>query len=113
MRFLLLAAAALLTSTLAAPSANLKQGQRIYQTNCAACHGAKAQGGVGPKLSGDAANWSAALFQRSLLKDIDDKGKMLKAPMPFWGKVGFAGDKGKAPSKPEMVALQSYLKTLK
>ncbi|TSA86693.1 cytochrome c [Deinococcus detaillensis] len=112
MRLPILAAAALLSSA-AAASADLKQGQSIYQTNCAACHGAKAQGGLGPKLSGEAANWSAAIFQRALLKNINDNGKMFKAPMPFWGKVGFAGDKGKAPTKTELVALQAYLKTFK
>ncbi len=100
----------LLSSALAA---QVQTGQTIYQTNCAACHGTKAQGGVGPKLAGDSAKWSAAVFQRALLKDVDDKGKMLKAPMPFWGKIGFAGDHGKAPTKTEMQALQSYLKSLK
>lgn len=87
-------------------------GQQIYTTNCAGCHGAKAQGGVGPSLHG-AANWSYALFSRAMLKNVNDKGKPLKPPMPHWGKVGFAGDKGKAPTDAEMKALQAYLKTLK
>ncbi|WP_202630369.1 cytochrome c [Deinococcus alpinitundrae] len=104
---------AMLLASVSAEATNLKNGQTIYQTNCAACHGTRAQGGVGPKLIGDAANWSAAIFQRALLKDVDDKGKKLKAPMPFWGKVGFAGDHGKVPTKAEMQDLQAYLKSLK
>jgi mono/diheme cytochrome c family protein len=91
---------------------NLKAGQTIYTSNCQGCHGAKAQGNVGPNLH-EAAGWSAAIFARAMLKDVDDKGVMLKSPMPNWGKVGFAGDKGKAPTKVEITNLQAYLKTLK
>ncbi|WP_189088421.1 c-type cytochrome [Deinococcus ruber] len=93
-------------------AANVKHGMTIYTTNCAGCHGAKAQGGVGPSLH-EAAGWKFALFQRAMLKDVDDKGVPLKAPMPNWGKVGFAGDHGKAPTKAEITDLQAYLKTLK
>ena len=107
--------AALLGLLLAGTSlaaANVKHGMTIYSTNCAGCHGAKAQGGVGPSLH-EAAGWTPALFQRALLKYVDDKGVPLKAPMPNWGKVGFAGDKGKAPTVAEINDLQAYLKTLK
>ncbi|WP_425147444.1 c-type cytochrome [Deinococcus sp.] len=97
-------------STLAA--ANLKHGMTIYSANCASCHGAKAQGGVGPSLH-EASGWTPALFQRALLKYVDDKGVPLKAPMPNWGKVGFAGDHGKPPTISELTDLQAYLKTLK
>jgi len=35
------------------PGADAAHGARIYVTNCAACHGASAQGGVGPSLRGE------------------------------------------------------------
>ncbi|GGJ61553.1 c-type cytochrome [Deinococcus aquiradiocola] len=91
---------------------NVKSGQAIYTANCAGCHGAKAQGNVGPNLH-EAAGWSAAIFRRAMLKSVDDHGVALKAPMPNWGKIGFAGDKGKAPTTTEISNLQAYLKTLK
>jgi len=91
---------------------NVKSGAAIYTANCAGCHGAKAQGGVGPSLH-EAAHWSGAIFARAMLKDVDDKGVALKAPMPNWGKIGFMGDKGKAPTAAEIANLQGYLKTLK
>jgi mono/diheme cytochrome c family protein len=37
------------TTTTTAPGPD---GEAIYQTNCAACHGAEGQGGVGPSLQG-------------------------------------------------------------
>jgi len=91
---------------------NLKSGAAIYTANCAGCHGAKAQGNVGPSLH-EAAGWSAPIFARSMLKHVDDQGVALKAPMPNWGKIGFKGDKGKAPTAAEIANLQGYLKTLK
>ena len=91
---------------------NVKSGAMIYTANCAGCHGAKAQGNVGPELH-EAAGWSAAIFRRALLNYVDDKGVALKAPMPNWGKTGFKGDKGKAPTTAELTNLQAYLKTLK
>ncbi|WP_293912071.1 cytochrome c [Deinococcus sp.] len=96
-----------------ASAANVPHGKAIYQTNCAGCHGAKAQGNIGPTLVGEVAGWAPALFQRALLKSLDDKGAMLKAPMPQWGKIGFKGDKGKAPTTAELQDLQAYLKTFK
>ncbi len=30
----------------------LAQGQRVYDTNCASCHGRKGDGGLAPKLAG-------------------------------------------------------------
>ncbi len=93
-------------------------GAALYKTNCAACHGARAQGGIGPALSkaGNpryAASWTHAQFSRSLLQAKDDNGVALKAPMPNFGKVGLAGDKGKPPTQAEITAIQTYLKAIK
>lgn len=103
---------ALLLVSLAVAAPNTKLGGAIYTSNCAGCHGAKAQGQVGPNLH-EAAGWSYALFKRAMLKAVDDKGVALKPPMPVWGKIGFKGDNGKAPTDAEMQNLQAYLKTLK
>ena len=48
------AAACSSASTPAAPSDDptLVEGQRIYSSNCASCHGAKGEGGYGKKLAG-------------------------------------------------------------
>ncbi len=87
-------------------------GKAIYTTNCAGCHGANGQGGVGPGLK-DAAGWTPAIFARAIQNSVDDNNKPFKAPMPHWGKSGFAGDHGKAPTPAEIKSLQGYLKTLK
>lgn len=96
-----------------ASAASVPHGQTLFQTNCAVCHGAKAGGAIGPTLVGEVAGWKPALFQRALLKSLDDKGVKLKSPMPVWGKVGLKGDNGKPPTTAEMQDLQAYLKTLK
>ncbi|WP_164473545.1 c-type cytochrome [Deinococcus psychrotolerans] len=111
-RFVLKTLLVLLTLSPALAVSNLSGGAVIYTANCAVCHGAKGQGGIGPALS-DSATWSSALFSRSLLKGINDHGKAFKAPMPTFGKVGFASSPKKAPTTAQIKALQAYLKTLK
>lgn len=66
-----------------------------------------------PKLVGDAAEWKPELFERAVLKGIDDEGKQLNMMMPHWGSSSFSEDHGKAPSKAEVDAIQKYLQTLK
>jgi mono/diheme cytochrome c family protein len=105
----LLTALALASVAVAAPS--VASGKGIYTANCAGCHGAKAQGSVGPNLH-EAAGWTAALFNRALLQSKDDKGVALKPPMPNWSK-GFAPHVGRAPTKDEMASIQRYIRTLK
>lgn len=39
------------------------RGQTAFSTSCAACHGANAQGGVGPKLAGAQISLAAAKAQ--------------------------------------------------
>ena len=39
------------------------RGQTVFSTNCAACHGKNAQGGVGPKLDGAQISLAAAKAQ--------------------------------------------------
>ncbi len=49
-----IAAACTSTSTPAAPAGDpvLVEGQKVYTSNCASCHGAAGQGGYGKKLAG-------------------------------------------------------------
>jgi mono/diheme cytochrome c family protein len=91
---------------------NVKSGGAIYTANCAGCHGAKAQGNVGPDLH-ETAGWTFTQFQGAMLRYKDDKGVALKPPMPNWAKIGYKGDKGKAPTNAEIANLHAYIKTLK
>ncbi|MFC4454651.1 cytochrome c [Deinococcus sonorensis] len=95
-----------------ASAANVGPGQSIYTTNCAGCRGSRVQGQLGSNLH-EAAGWKYALFSRAILHSRDDKGMALQPPIPVWGKIGFKGDHGTAPTAAEMHDLQAYLKTLK
>lgn len=92
----------------AAPTA--AAGKTIYTANCAGCHGAKAEGAIGPNLK-VAASWKYDLFKRALLQGKDDKGKALKAMMPKFTK-GFAPNTGKAPTDDQIKSLQAYIKSV-
>lgn len=87
-----------------------KLGKVIYTSICQGCHGNKGQGGVGAKLAGEVGTWKFDLFKRALLQGKDDKGVMLKAPMPNFSIVGFAGKK---PTDAQLMNLHAYIKTLK
>jgi len=89
-------------------------GRALFETNCAACHGAAGEGtAIAPKLAGDSSHWSAALFRRAVLTGVDDKGKALKAPMPHWQSSSFTDDDGKPPTKQEIDAIQHFLRKIK
>ncbi len=101
---------------LSASAAGL-DGKTLYQQNCASCHGDKGKGGTGavkgPALAGDSSKWSPKVFQRAVLAGVDDKGRPLKLAMPHWKDASFKSDKGKAPSKDEVAAIQRYLQAVK
>lgn len=102
-------------STLAATKtvqvkADPKAGGTLFASNCAGCHGAKAQGSVGPKLSGEVAGWSFSFFKRAVLTGVDNANVKLSPSMPRFGKVGFAGKKV---SDAQLKNMQAFLKTLK
>jgi mono/diheme cytochrome c family protein len=104
----------LLTLTwLAVPAfAQQPDGKKLFQENCAICHGDHAQGKIGPKLVGDSSKWSNRLFERGVLHGIDDENKKLKPPMPVWQNSSFKSDAGQPPSKQEVDAIHHYLQTL-
>ncbi|TDR77882.1 c-type cytochrome [Paludibacterium purpuratum] len=95
-----------------AASQAMPNGEDLYQQNCAVCHGDKAQGKVGPKLAGDSSKWSKKLFERAVLKGIDDGGKPLKSPMPHWNKSSLKEDNGQPPTTEEIDAIQQYIRKL-
>jgi mono/diheme cytochrome c family protein len=92
-------------------------GKALYEKNCAACHGADGQGGTqevkGPRLAGDASQWSLKLFNRAVMEGKDDEGKALEAPMPHWKDAAFQSDHGKPPTSAEVTAIYRYLRTVK
>lgn len=89
--------------------ASSPDGETLFQENCSACHGPRGMGGSAPKLAGDASEWKSKTFERAVLSGVDDHGKPLKAPMPHWNTASFSADKGAAPSKAEVDAIQHYL----
>jgi LPXTG-motif cell wall-anchored protein len=86
------------SSALASGSAaDATNGQALFQTNCASCHGANAEGGikVGSVTAPDI-RWSAigpdfkdsATVQRAILQGLDENGSALDPAMPrFQGKL--------------------------
>lgn len=93
--------------------AAVPNGQKLFQDNCASCHGKNGEGKIGPRLVGDSSGWSHKEFERAVLEGIDDEGAKLKSPMPHWADSSLKSDHGKAPTKAEVDAIQAYLQTLK
>ena len=90
---------------------NVEAGKTLYVANCQKCHGAKAQGGVGAKLAGDATKWEFEAFKNAVLNGQDDEGKKLKKPMPLFGTVGFKDPEGKIPDDADLENIFAYIKT--
>jgi mono/diheme cytochrome c family protein len=93
-----------------ASAQDVAAGKTLYVDNCTRCHGNKGQGGVGKKLSGDAAYWDFPIFKRTVIEGIDDENKKMKT-MPVFGKVGLFKPKGKVPDDTDLQNIQAYLKT--
>lgn len=92
----------------AASSAATPDGSVLYAGNCAGCHGAKAEGGVGPALK-VALAWSAADFRHAVLDGKTPDGRTLGVVMPRFATTGLDG----APPTDEQVeAIHTYLKGL-
>ncbi|NLH81571.1 MAG: cytochrome c [Phyllobacteriaceae bacterium] len=101
----------LLPSVAAHAAVDVTAGKRLYVDNCRRCHGARAQGGIGKKLAGDAAYWDFDVFKRTVLTGIDDEGRTMKTEMPRWGTTGFAKPAGVKPSDDDLRNIQAYLRT--
>lgn len=94
---------------MSAPTASAPvNGQALYATNCAGCHGGQAQGGVGPALAASGA-WPEADFREAVLRGHAPGGRELAPVMPRFGDTGLDG----APATNEQVdAIHAYVKGL-
>ncbi|MFC6663502.1 c-type cytochrome [Deinococcus multiflagellatus] len=80
----------------------------MYAGNCAGCHGAQAEGGVGPGLA-EVKTWSEGAFREAVLNGKHPSGRTLGTVMPRFAQTGLDG----APATPEqMTALLAYLQGL-
>ncbi|GBF07226.1 cytochrome c, class I [Deinococcus aerius] len=83
-------------------------GQDLYASNCAGCHGAQAQGGVGPGLAETKA-WADADFRQAVLHGQAPGGRTLSPVMPRFGDTGLGGE---APTEEQIDAIHAYVKGL-
>ena len=74
----------------ATPASATPDGQALFVGNCAGCHGAQAEGGVGPAL-GEAAAWSAPEFAQAVLNGVGPGGRALAPVMPHFAQTGLDG----------------------
>ncbi|THF86853.1 cytochrome c [Deinococcus sp. KSM4-11] len=92
----------------AAPATATPDGQALFASTCAGCHGAQAQGGIGPTLHA-AARWTDTQFARAVLSG-QTPTRELNAVMPRFGSVGLDG----APATDaQIAAIHTFLSTLK
>jgi ubiquinol-cytochrome c reductase cytochrome c subunit len=84
------------TGSVPAGSAAGSSGAIVYSQNCAACHGAAGQGGIGPALKGESAR-----------KDAAAVASYVKNPAPPMPKL-FPG----ALSENDVAAVSAYVQTL-
>ena len=99
---------------LAGNPAAIAEGKKIYETNCAVCHGIDAKGGIGPDLTGKewlyvqgpvSDNTLFAVIANGTKKDQVFEGRKARGGMPPWGEV-FGNDKNK------IWSLVSYIRSL-
>lgn len=83
-------------------------GRALYAGNCAGCHGAQAQGGVGPGLTA-VGGWTLADFGRAVLQGQAPGGRTLSPVMPHFAQTGLDGA---PPTEEQLGALHEYLKGL-
>ncbi|MXV18731.1 c-type cytochrome [Deinococcus xianganensis] len=92
----------------AASSAATPDGRVLYAGSCAGCHGANAEGAVGPALK-VALAWSAADFRHAVLDGKAPEGRTLGVVMPRFAATGLDGA---PPTDAQMDAIRAYLTTL-
>ncbi len=99
-----------------APKGVAAAGAALYAGNCAACHGSKAQGGLGPDLTytdQGIGGWAIWQFNRAVRVGVDDEAAAIGRVMPRWQETGFAGQAGKPPTPQQITDIFAFLKTLK
>ncbi|AIZ44401.1 cytochrome c, class I [Deinococcus radiopugnans] len=83
-------------------------GESLYASNCAGCHGAGAVGGIGPALLETAA-WSPAEFGQAVLHGQAPGGRTLAPVMPRFAESGFGGETA---TDEQVEAIHAYVKSL-
>lgn len=86
-------------ATMLTDEASISSGKAVFQTNCAACHGAQGEGGVGPNLTDD--YWLHG-------GDIKDVFKTIKYGYPNKGMKSWQQDLGAR----QIHEIASYVKSL-
>ncbi len=109
--FISIVTGGLMLSGSLAQAEDIEAGKTLYTNNCQRCHGAKAQGGVGAKLAGDATKWELSAFKNAVLNGVDDENHKLKKPMPLFGTVGLTNPQGKIPDDADLENIFAYIKT--
>ena len=66
-------------------------GSQLYAASCGGCHGAQAQGGIGPALT-SSGKWSEAEFAAAVLQGKAPEGRILSVVMPRFAEVGLNGE---------------------
>ncbi|MGY2894446.1 c-type cytochrome [Deinococcus sp. UYEF24] len=82
-------------------------GPALFGANCAGCHGAQAQGAVGPKLAG--LSWTVPQFAQAVRDGQAPAGRALAPMMPHFRTAGFDGD---PPTDEQLTAVLAFLKKL-
>jgi mono/diheme cytochrome c family protein len=63
------------------PAADIARGKQLFAQNCAVCHGAKGQGGEGPRLIGEASRKDFAQLQAWIKKPLPPMPTLYPAPL--------------------------------
>ncbi|WP_291425541.1 c-type cytochrome [Deinococcus sp.] len=84
-------------------------GQTLFASNCAGCHGATGGGGVGPNLK-TAAGWALPDFGEAVLHGNAPGGRKLSAVMPHFAQQGLDGE---PPTDKQIKAIHDYLAGVK
>jgi ubiquinol-cytochrome c reductase cytochrome c subunit len=65
----------------AKPAGDAAHGKTLFATNCASCHGASGQGGVGPKLQGEKKRKSVAGIIAQIKNPAPPMPKLYPSPL--------------------------------
>lgn len=66
-------------------------GSQLYAASCGGCHGAQAQGGIGPALTASG-TWSDTAFAAAVLHGKSPEGRELSVVMPRFAQTGLNGE---------------------
>lgn len=66
-------------------------GTKLFAASCAGCHGAQAQGGIGPALA-STRTWSDTEFAQAVLHGKAPANRDLNPVMPRFAEVGLDGE---------------------